>query len=167
MIIILHDFSALYEHEIDRLRSSPWRSWMRGHQSDGLLPQQRPRVLKQLSSLYILCPNNSFSAVVVAQLVERLLPISDVRGLNPVIGKTLFIYWTFVYCQLCIEKTKIKKKEAGNGPLKKSLKIVAKESVSYVKKLGNARANTHPSRHSVWPEENRQISIKVAQKWFH
>ena len=79
----------------------------------------------------------------VAQLVERSLPISEVRGSNPVIGKNL--YRTFTVN--CIEKTKIKKKEAGNGPLKKSLKIVAKESVSYVKKLGNARANTHPSRH--------------------
>ena len=45
---------------------------------------------------------------------------SDTRG--PVIGKSLFIYWTFVYCQLCIENTKIKKKETGNGPfLKKQL----------------------------------------------
>ena len=35
--------------------------------------------------------------MVVAQLVERLLPIPEVRGSNPVIGK---IYWTFVYCQL-------------------------------------------------------------------
>ena len=30
-------------------------------------------------------------AVVVAQLVERLLPIPEVRGSNPVIGKILFI----------------------------------------------------------------------------
>ena len=30
--------------------------------------------------------------------------------------QNLFIYWTFVFCQLCIEKTKIKKKMAGNGP---------------------------------------------------
>ena len=30
-------------------------------------------------------------AVVVAQLVERSLPIPDVRGSNPVIGKNLFI----------------------------------------------------------------------------
>ena len=45
-------------------------------------------------------------AVVVAQLVERSLPI-------PVIGKKLFIHWTFVYCQLCIEKTKIKKQWPG------------------------------------------------------
>ena len=29
---------------------------------------------------------NLFGAVVVAQLVERLLPIPEVRGLNPVIG---------------------------------------------------------------------------------
>ena len=28
----------------------------------------------------------------------------------------VFIYLTIVYCQLCIEKTKIKKKEAGDGP---------------------------------------------------
>ena len=31
-------------------------------------------------------------AVVVAQLVERSLPIPEVRGSNPVIGKNLFIY---------------------------------------------------------------------------
>ena len=31
-----------------------------------------------------------FRAVVVAQLVERLLPIPEVRGSNPVIGKNLF-----------------------------------------------------------------------------
>ena len=31
-------------------------------------------------------------AVVVAQLVERSLPIPEVRGSNPVIGKNLFIH---------------------------------------------------------------------------
>ena len=55
-------------------------------------------------------------AVVVAQLVERSLPIPDVRSLNPVIGKHL--YWT-LFTFNCIEKTKIKEKEAGNGPFKK------------------------------------------------
>ena len=50
--------------------------------------------------------------VVVAQLVERLLPIPEAHGLNPVIGKNL--YWIFTVN--CIEKTKIKKKEAENGP---------------------------------------------------
>ena len=59
-------------------------------------------------------------AVVVAQLVERLLPIPKVRGSNPVIGKKLFLYWTFVYCQLCIEKTKINKKRLGMALLKKN-----------------------------------------------
>ena len=48
--------------------------------------------------------------VVVAQLVKRSLLITEVRGSNLVIGKKLFIYWTFVYFQLCIEKTKIIKK---------------------------------------------------------
>ena len=58
-------------------------------------------------------------AVVVAQLVERLLLIPEVRGSNPVIGKNLFIYWTIVNCQLCIEKTKIKKKRPRMAHLKK------------------------------------------------
>ena len=31
----------------------------------------------------------------------------------------IYLYLTFVSCQLCIEKTKIKKIEAGNGPFKK------------------------------------------------
>ena len=47
-------------------------------------------------------------SVVVAQLVERSFPIPEVRGSNPVFGKNL--YWTFVCCQLCVEKTKIKKR---------------------------------------------------------
>ena len=51
-------------------------------------------------------------AVVVAQLVEQLLPIPDVRGLNPVIGKNLYSTFTVN----CTEKGKIKEKEAENGP---------------------------------------------------
>ena len=51
--------------------------------------------------------------MVVAQLVERLLPIPEVHGSNPVIGKNLYLTITVN----CIEKSKIKKKEAGNGPL--------------------------------------------------
>ena len=34
---------------------------------------------------------NTTWAVVVAQLVERLLPIPEVRGSNPVIGKNLYL----------------------------------------------------------------------------
>ena len=48
-------------------------------------------------------------AVVVAQLIKRSLPIPEIRGSYPDIGKILSTYNT-------IEKTKIKKKEAGNGP---------------------------------------------------
>ena len=61
--------------------------------------------------------------VVVAQLVEWSLPIPEVRGSNPVISKNLLILNNFVYCQLCIEKTKNKEKGAGNGPffLKKNM----------------------------------------------
>ena len=51
----------------------------------------------------------------VAQLVERLLPIPEVQGSNPVIGK---IYIEHLLTVNCIEKTEIKKKEAGNGSLK-------------------------------------------------
>ena len=50
---------------------------------------------------------NSKLAVVVAQLVERSLPIPEVHGLNPVISK---IYIEHLFTVNCIEKTKIKKK---------------------------------------------------------
>ena len=50
--------------------------------------------------------------VVVAQLVEQLLPIPDVRSSNPVIGKK------FILNIYCIEKTKIKKKRPEMAHLK-------------------------------------------------
>ena len=55
--------------------------------------------------------------MVVAQLVERLLPIPEVWGSNPLIGKNLCIEHLFTVN--CIEKrkTEIKEKEAGNGPI--------------------------------------------------
>ena len=52
----------------------------------------------------------------MAQLVEQLLPIPEIRGLNPVIGKLL--YRTFVYCQL-LRKDENEEKEAEDGSLKK------------------------------------------------
>ena len=48
---------------------------------------------------------NVYGAVVVAQLTERLLPIPEHPGSNPVIGN---FNWT-IYCQLLVEKTKIKR----------------------------------------------------------
>ena len=44
------------------------------------------------------------TAVVVAQLVQRLLPIPEVCSSNPVIGK---IYIVYVFIINCFEKTKI------------------------------------------------------------
>ena len=41
---------------------------------------------------------------VVAQLVEQSIPIPEVRGLNPVIGKN---YIEDLFTVNCIEKTKI------------------------------------------------------------
>ena len=52
-------------------------------------------------------------AVVVAQLVERLLPMPEVCGLNPVIGKLLYLTFSCLPTVNYIEKTKIKKKRPG------------------------------------------------------
>ena len=54
------------------------------------------------------------SAVVVAQLVERLLPIPEVRGSNPVIGKILFLYIEHLFTVNCVlKRRKIKKNRPG------------------------------------------------------
>ena len=51
-----------------------------------------------------------------AQLVERWLPTPEVCGLNQVIDE---IFKEHLFSVNFIEKTKIKKKEAGNGPFLK------------------------------------------------
>ena len=48
--------------------------------------------------------------MVVAQLVERSLPIPEVHGSNLVIDKLLYLT---MFTVNCIEKTKIKKKRPG------------------------------------------------------
>ena len=60
----------------------------------------------------------------MAQLVEQSLSISEVRGTTPVIGK-IYTEHLFVYLFIinCIEKTKIKKRQAENGPLFKVASI--------------------------------------------
>ena len=57
-----------------------------------------------------------FWAVVVTQLVERLLRIPEVLYLNPVIGK---FYIEHLFTVNWIEKMKIKKKRPGVPHLKK------------------------------------------------
>ena len=49
----------------------------------------------------------------MAQLVERSLPIPEVRGSNPVISNNLFILNMCLLSTVGIEKTKIKKKRPG------------------------------------------------------
>ena len=52
----------------------------------------------------------------MAQLAERSLLTPEIRGSNPDIGNE--IYQTYLSVNCYLEKTKIKKKDAGNGPLK-------------------------------------------------
>ena len=48
-------------------------------------------------SKFVAVQTNSLpGTVVLAQLVERLLPIPEVRGSNPVIGKNLFVMNIFL-----------------------------------------------------------------------
>ena len=63
--------------------------------------------------------------VVVAQLVERLLPIPEVRGSYPVIGNNSYSTITVN----CIEKTKIKKKRPGMAQFKKSILSVGRSAI--------------------------------------
>ena len=49
--------------------------------------------------------NKQVMAVVVAQLVEQLLPTQEISGSNPIIGKLL--YRTLFVSVNCIEKKKI------------------------------------------------------------
>ena len=53
--------------------------------------------------------------MVVAQLVERLLPTPEIHGSSPAIGKILF---TINWIKNCIEKMKIKKKRQGMAHIK-------------------------------------------------
>ena len=56
-----------------------------------------------------------FREVVVAQLVEQLLPVPEVRGLNPVISKKIFISNICLLSAVYWKDENIEK-EAGNGP---------------------------------------------------
>ena len=76
---------------------------------------------------------NRAKAVVVAQLVERSLPNQRSAVRIQSLAKKLSIFWTFVYCQLCLEKTKIKKKRPGKAHFLK--KNRAKANIFYFQGL--------------------------------
>ena len=66
------------------------------------------KILMHINNLYLW-------AVVVAQLVERPLPIPEVHGSNPVIGKNLYILNTCLLSTVYWKDVN-KEKEAENGP---------------------------------------------------
>ena len=70
----------------------------------------------------------SFSwAVGVAQLAELSLPTSEIRGSNP----TSAIINLFTNLSIANpEKTNLKKKEAGNGPLKKGISLYSSSTLT-------------------------------------
>ena len=66
--------------------------------------------------------------MVVAQLVEWLLLAPEDRGSNTVISK----FWIeHLFIVNYVEKTKIKQKEADNGPLKKLKETKCESSLFY------------------------------------
>ena len=68
----------------------------------------------------------------------------------------IYLYLTFVYCQLCIEKTIINKKRGRGWP------IFFKK-----RKANTCFSSIITNQNQCDQKKNRQISIKVALKWFH
>ena len=108
--------------------------------------------------------------MVVAQSVERLLPIPEVRDSNPVIGKNLLI---LNICKLSIVywKDENKEKEAGNGPSQCFLGylcIIFKSSIGNVKDVGYYLAMSFKvfllgqmsSCHLCWSQPHQNIFIR-------
>ena len=61
-----------------------------------------PSSIKFIYPSYKECKDNFLGAVVVAQLVEWLLPIPKVHGSNPAIGKNLFISIEHLFTINCV-----------------------------------------------------------------
>ena len=80
--------------------------------------------------------------MVVAQLVEWLLPTPEVRGMNPSIGK---IHFERLPSVNCIEKTKIKKKRCRECHIEKRLlrSIIRKKDLARSEEL---EASQHRER---------------------
>ena len=111
--------------------------------------QHIERFIFEYQDLYftIFCTKSFEWAVVVAQLVERLLPSPEVRGLNPIISKTI------IECMLSTvyRKDKTKEKRPGmahfltfnfkfkwNQPLREnSSKFIYLIQVVFFKKMGH------------------------------
>ena len=70
--------------------------------------------------------------MVVVQLVEQWLLTPEGRGSNPVIDN---FYIDHLITVNCIEKTKIKKKEAGNGPFFRTMFHISSVVESLLKSI--------------------------------
>ena len=98
--------------------------------------------------------------MVLAELVERSLPLSDVSSSNPVMGK---IYIEHLFTVNCIEKTTNKEKEAGNGPIK-NICIVSLDPLNFDRmeiaqtvwatRVARIRRNLWCSFHVLFPSQN-------------
>ena len=123
-----------------------------------------------------------YRAVVVGQLVEWLLPISEVRGSNPVIGINLYIENLFIYCQLCW-KDENKEKEAGYGPiflitvylgslnLSKKLPfrdtffVIGSSNWNFIEELPQLRTKISLEKFRNWKTLQNILAVKKIQKW--
>ena len=93
--------------------------------------------------------------MVVAQLVERSLPIPEVRGSNPVSDKKYIEHFTVN----CIEKTKIKKKRPGRAHFFKKVIWQAKHSFAHLFVLKLYRCWNGPKRIKKRPGMGSQCPI--------
>ena len=73
----------------------------------------------------------------MAQLVEWLLPIAEVRSSNPVIGKNYIEHFTVN----CIEKTKIKEKRPGMAHFNKNIYFYFTTNINSNLSVGNTHKN--------------------------
>ena len=98
----------------------------------------------------------------MAQLERWLLPTPEVHGSNPAIAKN---YIENCFNFNCTEKTKIKKKEAGNDPLKMIVLVmlVVNQTIFYFVCKGLKQ----PTKYYVNHETKILLKILLEQIYFH
>ena len=103
----------------------------------------------------------------MAQLEERLLPIPEVRSLNPVVDKN---YIDHLFTVNCIEKVTIKKKRPGRARLKFLLKKELKLNFSLCQMgevLFRAFEREREERESTSDEQFKTKTVSKPWGFFH
>ena len=96
------------------------------------------------SKVYLCLKNESKWEAVVAQLVERLLSIPEVRGSTPVMGKINIEHFFVIFFIInCIEKTKINKKRPGMAHFKRRKQTKLNKNRRYFKLKDQSNAEVH------------------------